>query len=53
MEAYSVVTKKMAWTGLGTPDMFEKEGFNRPAALGKSMLLMRKTIAAKSDGGKG
>ncbi len=47
VEAYSVVSKEMAWTGLGTPGMFEKEGFTRVAALGKCTLLMRKTIAAK------
>ncbi len=52
VEAYPVVSKKMAalpstrW--FGTPSMFEKEGFNRVAPLGTSLVLMRKTIPAKS-----
>jgi ribosomal protein S18 acetylase RimI-like enzyme len=53
VEAYPVVSKKMInlpetlW--FGTPSMFEKEGFSRVAPLGKSLVLMRKTIAAKSS----
>ena len=48
VEAYAAVSKKMAWTGFGTPSIFEKEGFSGVAPLGKSLLLMRKTIPAKS-----
>jgi len=57
VEAYPVVSKKMAsvpsqrW--FGVPSMFEKEGFSRVAPLGKSLVLMRKTITAKSTGGAG
>ena len=55
VDAYPVVSKKMAavpsgrW--FGTPSMFEKEGFSRVAPLGTSLVLMRKTIAAKSGRG--
>jgi GNAT superfamily N-acetyltransferase len=51
VEAYPVVSKKMAalpsgrW--FGTPGMFEKEGFTRVAPLGKSVVLMRKTMDAR------
>jgi ribosomal protein S18 acetylase RimI-like enzyme len=57
VEAYPVVSKKMAsvpsqrW--FGVPSMFEKEGFSRVAPLGKSLVLMRKTITAKSTRGAG
>lgn len=49
VEAYPVVSMKtvanpeMLW--FGTPSMFEKEGFRRVAPLGRSLVLMRKTIA--------
>lgn len=57
VEAYPVVSKKMAavpsqrW--FGTPGMFEKEGFNTVAPLGTSLVLMRKTVTAKSAKKKG
>lgn len=35
------------------PCMFEKEGFSRVAPLGKSLVLMRKKIAARSGRGRG
>lgn len=56
VEAYPVVSKKtgsnpeMLW--FGTPSMFEKEGFRRVAPLGRSLVLMRKTIASESYTGK-
>ena len=48
VEAYPVVSKKMAavaeWRWFGTPSMFKREGFEKVAPLGTSMVLMRKTI---------
>ena len=48
VEAYPVVSKKMAavaeWRWFGTPGMFKREGFEKIAPLGTSMVLMRKTI---------
>lgn len=49
VEAYPVVSKKMAavaeWRWFGTPSMFKREGFEKIAPLGSSMVLMRKTIS--------
>ena len=49
VEAYPVISEKMAavaeWRWFGTPSMFKKEGFERIAPLGTSMILMRKTIS--------
>ena len=49
VEAYPVVSKKMAavaeWRWFGTPGMFKREGFEKVAPLGTSMVLMRKTIS--------
>ena len=49
VEAYPVVSKKMTavaeWRWFGTPNMFKKEGFEKIAPLGTSMVLMRKTIS--------
>lgn len=49
VEAYPVVSKKMAavaeWRWFGTPSMFKKEGFEKIAPLGTSMVLMRKTLS--------
>ena len=49
VEAYPVVSKKMAavaeWRWFGTLSMFKKEGFEKIAPLGTSMVLMRKTMS--------
>ncbi|MBI3841349.1 MAG: GNAT family N-acetyltransferase [Thaumarchaeota archaeon] len=51
VEAYPVVSKKMAavpeWRWFGTPSMFEKEGFEKVAPLGTSLLLMRKKVRGR------
>jgi GNAT superfamily N-acetyltransferase len=48
VEAYPVVSKKMAavaeWRWFGTPSMFVEEGFEQIGPLGKTWVLMRKTI---------
>ena len=49
VEAYPVVCKKMAavaeWRWFGTPSMFKREGFEKIAPLGTSMVLMRRSIS--------
>jgi hypothetical protein len=49
VEAFPVVSKKMQavpeWRWFGTPSMFEREGFEKIAALGNTWILMRKTVS--------
>ena len=50
VEAFPVISEKMAavpeWRWFGTPNMFQKHGFERVAVLGTSGVLMRKRISA-------
>ena len=50
VESYPVVSEKMAavpeWRWFGTPAMFEREGFEKLAPLGTSLVLMRRTVRA-------